>query len=563
VAVLPERLEERLGRARAAGLVSEGFGLVGEPLRAIYLDGEGRRGYVWLFGAIAALILLVACVNYMNLATARATQRAREVGVRKATGARRIQLVGQFYGEAGVLVAVSLLLGLVGAALLIPAFRAITGKALEVPFADPALWGGLLVVGGLVALVAGSYPALLLSSFRPSQALKGGLRSGRGASAFRQGLVAFQFAVSVFLLVGTAVIFGQLRYTQSADLGFRGEQVIALPTGDRQTLEALSAVKQELLAESGVVAVAAIDRIPGRTPGGYSLHAEGFEVPEGVDYVPLHAIPTEPGVVEALGLDLIAGRDLRTPEGVQPGPGAFEYLVNEAVLRATGWAPEEALGRGFSVSGDGRAGVVVGVFRDYHFLPLHEPIGPLALFPEPDQTNHLLVRLAPADVARTLDRVSAVWQDLVPHRPFTYTFLDASFAAHYEGERRLARLFAAFALLAVLIACLGVLGLAAYAAERRRKEIGVRKVLGARSSQIVTLISREFALLVGVGFLVAAPLAYWAMGRWLEGFAYRVSLGPGVFLLAGGVALALALATVASQALRAARADPVQALRTE
>jgi putative ABC transport system permease protein len=267
--------------------------------------------------------------------------------------------------------------------------------------------------------------------------------------------------------------------------------------------------------------------------------------------------------VEALGLELLAGRDLRGPEGATPEPGAYEYLVNEATLVALGWTPEEALGRRFSASGDGRGGTVVGVFRDYHFLPLHEPIGPLAVWAEPAQTNHLLVRLAPGDVAGTLDRVGAVWADLVAHRPFTYTFLDVAFAAHYEGERRLARLFTGFSLWAVLIACLGVLGLAAHAAERRRKEIGVRKVLGASVGSLVALLTREFAVLVTVGFVLAAPVAYLAMDRWLDGFAYRIGLGPGAFLLAGSVALALALATGATQSLRAATASPVDALRSE
>jgi putative ABC transport system permease protein len=556
------QIDHLVGRARAEGLVGDGFALHIEPLQAIHLDVGGRRAYVWLFSAIAALILLIACVNYMNLSTARATARAKEVGIRKATGAHRRQLIGQFYGESAILALVATIAGLLLAALLMPAFRAISGQELSLSVLDPFILGLLLGIAAVVTLVAGSYPALLLSGFEPSAALKGSLTSGRGATTFRRGLVTFQFAVSVFLLVGTAVIFSQLRYVQTTDLGFRGEQVVALPAGG-PTQQQIPALKRRLEHEPGVVSTVAIDRLPGTEPGGWAMAAEGFELPEGMEYYPMHGVPTEPGVVETLGLELIAGSDLRDLTESDPAPGDYQYLVNEAVLRATGWTPEEALGKRFSVFQDQYMGTVVGVIRDYHFLPLHEAVGPLALFVEPSQTNNLLVRLAPGDIPATLARVEAVWQEHVPHRPFTYTFLDEAFAAHYASERQLGRLFGAFALLAVLIACLGLLGLAAYAAERRRKEIGVRKVLGARTGDVVLLLSREFALLVGLGFVVATPLAYMAMSRWLESFAYRVELGMEVFLVAGLVVLLLALVTVSGQAFRAASVDPVEALRSE
>jgi putative ABC transport system permease protein len=562
VATVATRIEHLLDQARDAELVPAGYGLRLEPLRSIHLDLGGRRTYVYLFSAIALLILLVACVNYMNLATARAAQRAREVGVRKVVGARRSELIQQFYGESALLTTVSVVLAVGLAHLLTPAFRTISGQPISFTAADPVVVGSLIGLIALVTLVAGSYPALLLSSFRPVLALGGTLRGGPGAVLFRRGLVTFQFAVSVFLLVGTAVIFSQLRFVQSTDLGFRGEQVIALPTGDRQTLQELPAIKKRISDLPGVMATAAIDRLPGTQPGGYSLHAEGFDVPAGMDYYPLHAVPTETGVVEALGLELLAGTDFRVPEGVQPQPGKFPYLINEATLRVTGWTPEEAIGKRFSVSGDNRGGTVVGVFRDYHFLPLHEGIGPLALFVEPSQTNNLLVRASPDNMPATLAGIHDVWREHVSHRPFTYTFLDEAFAAHYASERQLGRLFGGFALLAVLIACLGLLGLAAFAAERRRREIGVRKVLGARVHDIVLLLSREFALLVVLGFAVAAPVADLLMSRWLDEFAYRIDLGAGLFLAAGAVAFVLALATVAGQALRAASADPVSTLRS-
>jgi putative ABC transport system permease protein len=558
------KLDERVAQAQQAGDLPPMLGLALEPLRTIHLDVEGRRRYVVLFAAIAALILLVACVNYMNLATARAVRRAKEVGVRKVTGAFRGQLVAQFYAEAALLTAFSLALAAGLAALLLPALRAATGAPLALDASDPLVPLGLLAVGVVVTLVAGSYPALLLSSFRPVQVLKGQARSGRGATRLRQGLVVFQFAVSVFLLAGTAVVHRQLRYLQTKDLGFRGEQVVALPVGDRPTQEALPALKRALLALPGVEAASAINSVPGEQRGGYSLTAEGLEVPADT-YVPIGGVPADADVVEALGLELVAGAGFPPAahlETYAPDDGHYYYLVNEATLRATGWSAEEAVGKRMSVSGDGRWGTLVGVIRDYHFLPLHEEIRPLALFVE-GETNELLVRLAPGDVAGALAAVEATWRRLVPHRPFAYRFLDEAFAAAYASERQLGALFGGFALLAVLIACLGLFGLAAYAAERRTKEIGVRKVLGATARDVVLLLSREYAVLVLVGALVAAPFAYLAVTRWLEGFAYRVPVGPGLFLAAGAAALLLALATVAGQALRAAASDPVKALRYE
>jgi putative ABC transport system permease protein len=556
------QLDRLVDRAEAAGEMSSRRQFVLAPLHTIHLDVGGRRAYVYLFSAIAVLILLIACVNYMNLATARAMRRAKEVGVRKATGAHRSQLVGQFYSESALLAVLSLAAAAALAAALAPTFRAISGQPLRFSLLDPFVPLALLAVGVVVTLVAGSYPALLLSSFRPAQALKGSLQSGPGATTLRRGLVTFQFAVSVFLLVGTSVIFNQLRYVQTTDLGFQGEQVLALPASG-PTQQQIPALKRRLDGVPGVVSTVAIDRLPGTEPGGWSLTAEGFELPEGMDYYPIHGIPTEPGVVEVLGLELLAGSDLRDRTETDPEPGQYTYLINEAVLRATGWTPEEAIGKRFSVYDDDFMGTVVGVIRDYHFLPLHEAVGPLALFVMPTQLRNLLARTTPDSPAATLAGIEAVWQEMIPDRPFTYSFLDEAFAQHYERERQLGRLLAAFALLAVLIACLGLLGLAAYAAERRRKEIGVRKVLGAGVGHVVVMLSKEFALLVAIGFAVAAPLAYWAMSRWLEAFAYRITLGPAVFLLAGGVVLLLALATVAGQALRAATADPVRALRSE
>jgi putative ABC transport system permease protein len=560
---LPSTIDRLLAQAEAADIVPAGFGLPLEPLHEIHLDVGGRRAYVYLFSAIGLLILLIACVNYMNLATARAAERAREVGIRKVNGARRQELVAQFYGESGVMALLSLALAAGIVYVLAPAFERISGQSLGFSLGDPFVIGFLVVTALLATLVAGSYPALRLSSFEPVRALRGRLRGDRGAAALRRGLVTFQFAVSIFLLVGTAVILSQLRYLHTTDLGFRGEQVVALPIGDAATMQSLPSVKQRIMDQPGVLATAAIDRLPGMPPGGYSLLAEGWEVPDGMDYFPMHAIPTEAGVVETLGLDLVAGSDFRVSADYLPQAGDYQYLINEAVLRATGWTPEEAVGMRMSVSGDNRWGTVVGVIRDYHYLPLREAVGPLALFAQPNHANNLLVRIMPADVPATLGHLEAIWREHVPHRPFTYTFLDDSFATHYADERRLGGLVGSAALVAMLIAGLGLFALAAYAAERRRKEIGVRKVLGAPVHRIIFMLSREFALLIALAFILSGPAAYAFMGRWLDGFAYRIEIGPGIFILVAGFTLTIAFLTVSYQAIRAATADPAPVLQSE
>lgn len=561
---LPRKIERVVDRARASGsALPNGYELRLEPLKSIRLDAGGRRPYVYFFSAVAALILLIACTNYASLVTARATQRAKEVGVRKVVGAARGQLVRQFYAEAALLSGISVVMAVALASLLMPTFRAISGQAVALNLDDPHVILGLLIIGALVTVATGSYPAVLLSSFAPATGLKGMRRRGRGISLFRRALVTFQFALAVFLFVGTAVIYSQLRYVLTADLGFRGQNVVALPMGDSQTLAALPEVKRRLREQRGVLNVTAIDRLPGTQPGGYSLAAEGFELPVTMDYYPMHAVPTEAGVVETLGLEVVAGRDFRTPESSEQDTRGYEYLINEATLMATGWSAEDAIGKRFTVSGGSRWGVVVGVFRDYHFMPLREAVGPLALFNDPSQVNNLLVRLSENDERATLGRIESVWRDLVPHRPFTYTFLDDAFVAHYESDRQLAKIFAAFSMLAIFVACTGLLGLAAFVAEQRRKEIGLRLVLGAGITHVIVLLSKEFAVLVAIAFAIAAPLAYPLMSRWLDGFAYHVSLEVEMFLVAGAVVLLLSMATVSIQSLRAATTEPAEVLRAE
>jgi putative ABC transport system permease protein len=531
-----------------------------QPLQAIHLTPSitfeslptRDPSYLWVFGAVAVLIVLIAAVNFTNLATARAAQRAKEVGVRKAIGARQRQLVGQFLGESLLLsvLAIGLALGLV--AVLLPAFNDAVGAG--VTLGVGGLRTTLLLVGlGLATgLMAGAYPALYLSAFRPARVLKGEVSRGRGGFWLRRGLIVFQFAASVVLIVGALTVHRQLDYMQTRDLGFEGEQVLFFSQAPGLH-EQYVAFRQELLASPQIQNVA-WSTPPGRvgTNRGYKWpgQADGEE-----DGESLWTIIAGPGYLETMGVELVAGREF-----VSLADTHDTYILNQTAVEALGI--EDPVGHPFR-AWDRPMGEVIGVAKDFHFQSLHSAVEPVVINYKPDWVGTIAVRTAAGGVGEALDHVRATWAAFAPGYAFEYHFLDEDFGRAYEAEAQLVQRFGFFAGIAIFIACLGLFGLAAYTAEQRRKEIGVRKVLGASVPQIMRLLAGEFARLVLVGFVLAAPVAYLAMDRWLGDFAYRVGLGPGVFVLAGGVALLVALAAVSSQAVRAATADPVRALRYE
>ncbi len=566
-----------------------------EPLYDLHLRSgaistpgpTGSQTTVQIFLGIALAVLLLACVNFVNLATARSTQRAREVGVRKAIGARRGQLVGQFLGEAVLTSALALALGVVLVALLLPLFNDLTGKALSLGIAgQPVVWLGLLGVVAATGLLAGAYPALVLSGFRPARVLKGVTATGGGA-ALRKGLVVLQFAVSIALVAGTAAAFQQLYFLRTAALGFDSEEVVALrlPGNGWGQTAGWETVEQTLEAQPGLLeATVSTDR-PGFGRGSVlPYYVDGGSWEEGVETPRIGHQMVGYDYFGMLGLEPVAGRlfsrALAADEGVRPdsanGFHVFErgLVLNETAARRNGWTPEEALGKELRIVAyengiyytDVR-GAVVGVVEDHHHGSFEEPIEPvvfgLAKTPFGTSGAWALVKAAPGDAAETVATLRAAWDEVLPEQPFEASFLDADLDARYEREARVGGIVGAFAGLGLAIACLGLFGLAAYAAERRRKEVGVRKVLGATVPNLVGLLARDFLALVAVAAVLAAPLAYFAMERWLDGFAYRIDLGPLLFVGAGLAALAVALVTVSGQALRAATADPVDALRYE
>jgi putative ABC transport system permease protein len=535
-----------------------------QPLSDIYFnttlahDNGPRRdpSTLWTFGAIGVLILLIACVNFMNLATARAGQRAREVGVRKAIGAQKGQLVGQFLGESVLLSVLAIALGIVLAAVALPFFNDAIGATATLDLGHVVTLLLLVGIGLGAGLIAGSYPAFYLSSFRPARVLKGEADRSGGALWLRKGLIVFQFAVSAFLIVATLTVYDQLQFMQGRDLGFEKEQVVFInpPPPVWQQMDAFA---DELTADANVLAIASSGGLPGRTGTnrGYNWPGQAGADEQGESF---WTIPAGPGYLDVLGIDLLAGRFFS--EDV-PTDTLDTYVLNETAVRTLGLSPEEAVGASFR-AWDRPMGQIIGVTEDFHFQSLHQAVEPLVMNYIP-WFGIVSVRTAPGGHAAALDHVRATWDRFAPGYAFDYRFLDEDFDRLYRDEARLGQLFGFFAGVAIFIACLGLFGLAAYTAERRRKEIGVRKVMGASVPQIVRLLAGEFARLVLVGFVLAVPVAYVVMNGWLGDFAYRIGLGPGVFLLAGGIALLIALAAVSGQALRAATTDPVKAIRTE
>jgi putative ABC transport system permease protein len=477
--------------------------------------------------------------------------------MRKALGAYRAHLSWQFFIESFLMTLVALGLALILAALFMPAFNSLTTKNLDLSLlSSPLAWLILVGIGLLVSLVAGSYPALYLSSFRPTSVLKGTFKARGTASFIRKGLVVFQFAVSVFLIVGTMVIYRQLSFLQDSKLGFDKEQVVVLSMGDRELRRNYQTVKSEVIRHPNVLSAAVASDIPGYVKGGYMASAEGM--PEGERYSVV-GLAVDEDVVETLGLTLKEGRGISTP--TTPDQETYQFLLTETTVRRMGLDEAEVVGKQFNLHG--RVGEVAGVVEDFHFFSLRESIEPLVMFTSPGDFDYMMVKIAPTDVTGTLAFLEEQWKRLAPHRPFEYTFLDAELDALYRAERRVGKVFTGFAVLAVLIACLGLFGLAALTAEQRTKEIGVRKVLGASEGLIVYLLSKDFIKLVLVAFVLGMPLAYYAMDRWLQNFAYRVDLGVGTFALAGLLALAVAALTVSYQAIRTALLNPVDTLRYE
>ena len=560
---------------RAVGQHSDrDFEYFAMDLTSVYLsslhNADGFRGqarYLYIFGSIAVFVLLIAAINFVNLATAQGARRAREVGMRKTMGAGRGRLVRQFLGESVLLSVGALGLAVLLARITLPAFNQLFGTSLAFAW-DPHGWIllGLAVFVLLVGVAAGAYPAFVLTRFEPVTVLRQHTRTTTGGDGWlRRGLVVTQFAISAALIVGTVVVYQQLNYVQTKDLGFSGEQVVTVQIpedaqGRRQVLarraNAHPSVQRVTLA-TGLPGTHGI-RI-GLSPSDLSPKHQVQDTESSIEFRPA-VIDTN--YVETLGLTLVAGRDANPdrPSDLQRG-----VLLNETGARRMGWTPEEAIGKPFSL--DEQSRTVIGVVADYHVSSLHHEIGPIALLYEESESFSLpyalSARLASGGIGTALDHLEQQVEAIAPSAAVEYSFLDDAFAEAYRAERRLSRIFTAFAGLAILIACLGLFGLAAHAAEKRTREIGIRKALGATAAQVVGLLSKEFAVLVGIALLLGAPVAYLGMQQWLQDFAFRIDLGVVPFVATALAAVVIAGLSVSVHALRAAHTDPARALRSE
>lgn len=512
----------------------------------------GRIEYVRLFSWVAVVILLIACINFMNLATARSAKRAKEIGLRKTIGASRLALIRQFYLEALLLTTGAFLVGLLVLVCTLPLFNHYTGKTLSLPLSEPAFWlATLLLLGGIV-LVAGSYPALFLSSLKPIHVLKSHLRPG-GLVSLRKALVVFQFSLSILLLLGVLIVYRQLNFIQNTHIGYDREYLIYIPI-EGDLVKNYQAFKTQAENSPAILTISKMRN----SPTDIEHHTSSISWPGKAPNLSVSFADAVVGYdfVETLRLQLAEGRDFSKDFGAD----SAAYLVNETAAAKMGF--QQAIGQ--NVEWGNRPGKIIGVLRDFHFNSLHRSIDPLIVRLDENWTwGTILVRIQAGKTQEALTTLERLCNDLNPKFPFTYQFSDLEFSKLYKSEEMVGQLSYGFALMAVLISCLGLFGLAAFTAEQRTKEIGIRKVLGATVSGIVSMLSKDFVKLVLLAAVLASPIAWWIMHRWLDGFAYRIDIAWWMFAAAGLAAVVIALLTVSFQAIKAAVANPVESLRDE
>ncbi|MEM1325707.1 MAG: FtsX-like permease family protein [Bacteroidota bacterium] len=520
---------------------------------------NGNLAYVWIFSAIAIFILLIACINFMNLSTARSAHRALEVGMRKVLGSSKKELVRQFLTESVLMAGVAFLLAIVISYLVLPAFNNLTDKSLTIPLLQPLFLGSLLLGIMIVGLLSGSYPAFFLSAFEPLKVIKGKISNRAGGNRFRQLLVTTQFTISIVLMIGTGIIYSQLQFLQEQRLGFEREQVMILKAANFPG--SLEGLKDQLVALPEVQQLTASCYLPvaGYCEGDNAIWEKGKN--PGADGINSGYWYADPDYLKTLGMTMADGRFFSEDFASD----STAVVVNEAFVAAMGWS--DAIDKQVEVYGgnDGTETLaVIGVLKNFNFDNLRSLIEPLAIRLDQNGSNTLVMRFdAQTSVSAFLAKVSNIWETTAPNLPLEYDFLDQQFNEMYESDQRLGQVFTIFAGLAIFIACLGLLALAAFTAERRKKEIGIRKVLGANVQQLIALLSKEFLMLVCFALLIAIPIAWYAMTQWLQNFAYRIDLQWWIFALAVVLAIGIALLTVSVQSIKAALANLVTSLKNE
>lgn len=533
-----------------------------QPLTRIHLHSNLREdlatnrdlSHLYIFSGIGLLILMLACINFVNLVTARSVVREKEVGLRKVVGANRFQLLVQFLGEAVLLTLIAFLFSLLLVELLLPVFNELTGKEMPLRLqGDLPFLATLVTLMFFVGILSGLYPAWTISRSQPMSFFRKGFgEKASGHSFLRKTLVVVQFTVSIAFLSSTAIIHRQMTYIKSRNLGYDKEHLVVLPIFYRDVHPRYELLKSEILRNPRIVNAAATSYLPSKQSFCQNTWWEGL--PEGDDEM-MHWLSVDQDFIETFGLEVKAGRDFSS---LFPADRSKAYILNEAAVKWIGW--DNPVGKQFEILD---RGTVIGVVNDFHFQSLHHQIMPLALHIYPDALRYLLVRIQARDISKSLEFLKRKWEELFPSRHFEYSFYDKDFDRIYRSESHLMKTFNSISILAILIACMGLFGLASFATVRRTKEIGIRKVLGASVSGIFLLMVKEFAKWVLVANIIAVPLAYFAMSKWLQNFAYRAGIGFWIFFLVAVLVFVIALLTIIFQAIKAATANPIEALRYE
>jgi putative ABC transport system permease protein len=520
-------------------------------------NGDIKR--VYIFSAIALFILLIACINYMNLSTARSALRAREIGIRKVVGAERKSLIMQFLSESVLMTWMAMILAFLLTWIALPWLNKLSGQQLSMRLLFSwTILIPVLLIPFIVGILSGIYPAVFMSSFQPIKVLKGLIKAKGANISFRQVLVTAQFAISIILIISTAVIFKQMRYMQQKELGFDKDHIVTMPYTSALS-DKYDAFRNEMLSDANIKNVGRSSRIP----TGRLLDAMGTKVKKGDTLAPANAdikfVVSDYDFLNTYGVKILAGRGFSREFGMDTS----SFLINEAAARILGFKTNQEVA-GADLGYGGREGKIIGVFNDFHFESMHQKIVPLVLFvPRSPNYGNISIKITGNDMPAALAHIEATWKKFLPEVPYQYTFLDENFGKLYRAEERQKTIFTTFACIAIFIACLGLFGLSAFAISQRIKEIGIRKVLGANVSTIVTLLSKDFLKLVLIAAVFAFPVAWYGMNQWLQDFAYRINISWWIFLLAGVMAAMIALITISFQAVKAAIANPVKSLRTE
>jgi len=510
--------------------------------------------YVYIFSTIAAFILAIACINFMNLSTARSAKRAREVGMRKVMGAYRRQLIKQFMGESFFFTLLATVLSLILVLLFLPKLNSLTGKSIALTLGNVQFLGGsLAAIILIVGFFSGSYPAFFLSRFQPINTLKNDFSTGKKGILFRGTLVFLQFTVTIGLIIGTFIVHSQIQYCLNKNLGFEKESVVILPMRSGSLTAQYGSFKNELRQNASVLNAAGSSTVPGQSVGSRGMF------PEGNLWYPRNSIFVDYDFIPTLGIEIIAGRNFSRDH---PTDMEDAYIVNEAAVKSFGW--DQPIGKKIIWAGDkNKKGHVVGVIRDFHYASFHEKIAPLVLHMSTGVSSYLSIRLQGNNIFKSMSWLKTKWKEFYPGHPFDYFFLDEGFNKLYKSEEKMGTLFRFFTVLGLIISCLGLYGLSSYLLEQRTKEIGIRKVLGASMPRILFTVSKEFLRWVVLANVVAWPVIYFAMKQWLANFAYRISIPFLSFLLSAFIVVTVALLTIGYQCIKTALTNPVDSLRYE